>query len=1057
MAQPTPYNRDFDFEGFQSGHPTTPLPGDKVNDEFDLVDGVVGEILARIALLQEDDLALKRGSVGYDQLAPEIDIGFQPPTTWLTDTAYIARDTVFANNNFYRCEESHTSGTFSTDLAAGKWELVADFTGATAAAEDAQAAAEAAQAAAESASSTATTQAGNAATSANAASVSAGAASDSAGEAEVSLNAALVAQAAAEAAVAPAEAAQTAAETAETGAEAAQAAAEAALASIGATLVDYDLFSASGAEGDATTDDTAAVAALEAVAKGLDIHTFGRVYKVDAVPTSNNYYGGGGFKVGDTITWMPKRLREHPLDGANYILEQPADFNYTGAIFYTSTEARWHRTRAIGCSHAQPEGMLLIYEYSEDGGATWKGGKSIHGRETGAISGSTGIVMGSGRLGVLFAEIVSGTSTWYFTYSDDNGSTWSAAASTGVTSVFPYGPMYPWPTAAGGDDTNGFITYAYAEGQIYSIRTANNGTSWTRAVLFDGRSSGTASAGSSTTITVTPGDVNSNFYPDEDLLVNVNISTTGGTGSGQTKRIVSADLTSGVITISGTFSPAPDGTTTWSIEGPTEVAVARVNDENKWLIFARGATNFMAHKTTTLTSVTGAWSDTGVTNRGSVGGTATVGDSPVAFTKWGKTYLVVPRREDWTGDTANENALMAWEQEATSLYDASGVFTYSAGRNWMSLPDRPTSLPVFAEGPQGLMMCMRVGETSYASSSSQGTRNQLLTIGMGVPPARRDIAPNLLENYKFDFAQRGTSFTSITADQTKILDRWKLHCSASGGGATFDASQVDVDLNLSRIMPHRPSKALRLDSSSSPEAFSGFEQVFYGPEFLHRIADRYVAFQIYGSGVRPATVRAYIGFDYGTSGSGDTSEIVGFTVPVYPSGGLWWCTAIMSTPTILDKTIDTSDCKVTIRFDNGSGTDKWDCDIFGAKMEINETYSRFDPTPYHLDRAACLAEVHTIGALQSAMAVVGRTDTETAKGTIHYAQMPRTPTISLVGSVSDLRIEGKSGLVTPTAVAFSKEGAGTALVTLTHATTSGYEAAPFYSVSDSTYFIADAG
>lgn len=33
MAQPLPYERDYDFQNFQSGHPSTPLPGDKVNAE----------------------------------------------------------------------------------------------------------------------------------------------------------------------------------------------------------------------------------------------------------------------------------------------------------------------------------------------------------------------------------------------------------------------------------------------------------------------------------------------------------------------------------------------------------------------------------------------------------------------------------------------------------------------------------------------------------------------------------------------------------------------------------------------------------------------------------------------------------------------------------------------------------------------------------------------------------------------------------------------------------------------------------------------------------------
>lgn len=180
MAQPLPYERDYDFESFQSTHPSTPLPADKMDLEFDQVAETFNQVLDRIADLQDDDLALKRKSVGYDQLKDELNgFGFNPPTTWATATVYAARDTVFHSSAFYRCLIAHTSGTFATDLSAGKWELVADFTSATTAAQAAQTAAEAAQAAAETAETnaeaardSAITSAANASTSADSAALS---------------------------------------------------------------------------------------------------------------------------------------------------------------------------------------------------------------------------------------------------------------------------------------------------------------------------------------------------------------------------------------------------------------------------------------------------------------------------------------------------------------------------------------------------------------------------------------------------------------------------------------------------------------------------------------------------------------------------------------------------------------------------------------------------------------------------------------------------------------------------------------------------------------------
>lgn len=44
---------------------------------------------------------------------------------WTTSTSYVVNDLVRQDGNVYICLEAHTSGTFSTDLAASKWELFA--------------------------------------------------------------------------------------------------------------------------------------------------------------------------------------------------------------------------------------------------------------------------------------------------------------------------------------------------------------------------------------------------------------------------------------------------------------------------------------------------------------------------------------------------------------------------------------------------------------------------------------------------------------------------------------------------------------------------------------------------------------------------------------------------------------------------------------------------------------------------------------------------------------------------------------------------------------------
>ena len=57
-----PYERDFDFQGFQTSRPSTPLPGDKIDEEYDQIAATIDEVRARIAIFQRDDLPFTVGS-----------------------------------------------------------------------------------------------------------------------------------------------------------------------------------------------------------------------------------------------------------------------------------------------------------------------------------------------------------------------------------------------------------------------------------------------------------------------------------------------------------------------------------------------------------------------------------------------------------------------------------------------------------------------------------------------------------------------------------------------------------------------------------------------------------------------------------------------------------------------------------------------------------------------------------------------------------------------------------------------------------------------------------
>lgn len=145
MAQPTPYVPTFDFTDFQTANPSDPLPAGDLDVQLNLISTFTQQVAANLAKIQRDDGALANLSVGIDQLKPEVDIGINTVSDWVTGFDYVVRDAVYQGTGVYRCIVSHTSDNFATDLAAGRWQLVInlDLTGDAAAAIAAAAAAEA--------------------------------------------------------------------------------------------------------------------------------------------------------------------------------------------------------------------------------------------------------------------------------------------------------------------------------------------------------------------------------------------------------------------------------------------------------------------------------------------------------------------------------------------------------------------------------------------------------------------------------------------------------------------------------------------------------------------------------------------------------------------------------------------------------------------------------------------------------------------------------------------------------------------------------------------------
>lgn len=151
MAEPTRYSLTYDFTSFQGSNPSTPLPADRIEIEFQNISTTTDQIIDNLNLLQKSDGTLANGIVKVENLATELTIGLESPTAWANGTGYTVNQTVIEANVLYRCVTAHTASVFSADLASGYWVEIADYAAFLSDAETAKDAAEAAQTAAEAA------------------------------------------------------------------------------------------------------------------------------------------------------------------------------------------------------------------------------------------------------------------------------------------------------------------------------------------------------------------------------------------------------------------------------------------------------------------------------------------------------------------------------------------------------------------------------------------------------------------------------------------------------------------------------------------------------------------------------------------------------------------------------------------------------------------------------------------------------------------------------------------------------------------------------------------
>lgn len=120
-----PITISYSYSDFQLGQGNNAFPGTQIDTDFATLTNSINSLNTFVRGITRSDGKLANQSVGVDQLAASLNLGFTLQGPWVSGFAYSTADGVIYNGNFYRALFAHTSAAGTRpDLSPATWQFL---------------------------------------------------------------------------------------------------------------------------------------------------------------------------------------------------------------------------------------------------------------------------------------------------------------------------------------------------------------------------------------------------------------------------------------------------------------------------------------------------------------------------------------------------------------------------------------------------------------------------------------------------------------------------------------------------------------------------------------------------------------------------------------------------------------------------------------------------------------------------------------------------------------------------------------------------------------------